>query len=181
VGEHAAALDAACLAAHGEAPATADARTLVVVYYGAVGHELLLIGARLGYTIALLEPDDETRQDAADRIPGLLAGATLDALPLLDERTDVVVADHHRSDLGPVLRDVLAGDARWIGLMGTPRHAGPHVEALAALGVDSLDIARVHRPIGLNIGSRTPPEIAIATLAGRIADRSGRPGGFSFG
>jgi len=41
-------------------------------------------------------------------------------------------------------------------------------------------IARVHRPIGLNIGSRTPPEIAVATLAGLLADRNGRPGGFEF-
>ena len=41
-------------------------------------------------------------------------------------------------------------------------------------------IGRVHRPVGLNIGSRTPAEIAVATLAGLIADRNGRPGGFSF-
>ena len=54
------------------------------------------------------------------------------------------------------------------------------MEALAELGVAEADIARVHRPIGLNIGSRTPAEIAIATLAGLIADRNGRPGGFSF-
>ena len=45
-------------------------------------------------------------------------------------------------------------------------------------GVADSEIARVHRPIGLNIGSRTPAEIAVATLAGLIADRNGRPGGF---
>ena len=38
----------------------------------------------------------------------------------------------------------------------------------------------VHRPIGLNIGSKTPAEIAISTLAGLIADRNRRPGGFQF-
>jgi xanthine/CO dehydrogenase XdhC/CoxF family maturation factor len=64
--------------------------------------------------------------------------------------------------------------------MGNPHHAGPHVAALEALGVAPGDIARVHRPIGLNIGSRTPPEIAISTLAGLLADRNSRPGGFSF-
>ena len=48
------------------------------------------------------------------------------------------------------------------------------------LGVAPDEVARVHRPIGLNIGSRTPPEIAIATLAGLIADRNERPGGFRF-
>lgn len=42
------------------------------------------------------------------------------------------------------------------------------------------EIGRVHRPIGINIGSRTPAEIAISTIAGLIADRNGKPGGFSF-
>ena len=79
-----------------------------------------------------------------------------------------------------MLRDLLSTKARWIGLMGTPHHVGPHVEALGALGVDAGDIARVHRPIGLNIGSRRPAEIAVATLAGLVADRNSRPGGFSF-
>ena len=51
---------------------------------------------------------------------------------------------------------------------------------LRELGVEEEDINRVHRPVGLNIGSRTPPEIAVATLAGLIADRNARPGGFTF-
>jgi xanthine/CO dehydrogenase XdhC/CoxF family maturation factor len=51
---------------------------------------------------------------------------------------------------------------------------------LTELGVPAGEIARVHRPIGLNIGSRTPPEIAVSTLAGLLADRNGRSGGFEF-
>jgi XdhC Rossmann domain len=51
---------------------------------------------------------------------------------------------------------------------------------LRDLGVADADIQRVHRPIGLNIGSRTPGEIAVSTLAGLIADRNDRPGGFDF-
>ena len=66
------------------------------------------------------------------------------------------------------------------GGVGNPHHVGPHVAMLTDLGVPPEEIARVHRPIGLNIGSRTPAEIAIATLAGLIAERNGRPGGFSF-
>jgi xanthine/CO dehydrogenase XdhC/CoxF family maturation factor len=64
--------------------------------------------------------------------------------------------------------------------MGSPRHTAPHVAALRGLGVAEDDIARVHRPIGLNIGSHTPAEIAVATLAGLIADRNDRPGGFTW-
>ena len=99
---------------------------------------------------------------------------------LADEATDVVVTDHHRDELGPLLRDALASPARWVGILGNPRHPAPHIPALAALGVPDGEIARVHRPIGLNIGSRTPAEIALATMAGLIADRNGRPGGFEF-
>ncbi|HEU5470356.1 MAG TPA: XdhC family protein, partial [Actinophytocola sp.] len=98
----------------------------------------------------------------------------------LDANTDVVVTDHHRIELGPMLRDALALPVRWVGVMGNPRHPAPHVTALGDLGVTPADIDRVHRPIGLNIGSRTPPEIAISTLAGLLADRNGRKGGFEF-
>ena len=109
---------------------------------------------------------------------GLTTAASLAGLA--DEATDVVVTDHHRPELGPVLRDALASPARWVGVLGNPRHPAPHIPALAALGVPGDEIARVHRPIGLNIGSRTPAEIALATMAGLIADRNGRPGGFEF-
>jgi xanthine dehydrogenase accessory factor len=97
-----------------------------------------------------------------------------------DGPADVVVTDHHLPELGPVLRDALASDARWVGVMGNPRHPAPHIPALAELGVAPEEIARVHRPIGLNIGSRTPAEIAISTVAGLIAERNGRPGGVDF-
>jgi xanthine/CO dehydrogenase XdhC/CoxF family maturation factor len=97
-----------------------------------------------------------------------------------DTGTDVVATDHHREDLGRQLRAALAAPTRWIGVVGNPRHRGPHEEQLAVLGVDRAQIARVHRPIGLNIGSRTPPEIAVSTLAGLLADRAGQPGGFDF-
>ena len=88
---------------------------------------------------------------------------------------------HDRPELGKMLSEVLALPAvRWVGVMGSVRHAPPHVPALRELGVDEADIKRVHRPIGLNIGSKTPAEIALATLAGLIADRNHRPGGFTW-
>ena len=115
------------------------------------------------------------------------AGAAALGFPLLtaipddlDASTDLVLTDHHRSELGVILRDALATKARWIGIMGNPHHVGPHVAMLTELGVPPREIARVHRPIGLNIGSRIPPEIAVSTLAGLLADRNGRPGGFEF-
>jgi xanthine dehydrogenase accessory factor len=98
----------------------------------------------------------------------------------LDGSTDVVLSDHHRAEIGAVLQEALAADTRWIGILGKPTIEGPHVEMLRELGVPADQIARVHRPIGLNIGAKTPAEIAIATLAGLIADRNDRPGGTTF-
>jgi len=98
----------------------------------------------------------------------------------IDPDADVVVTDHHRPELDVIVRDLLAVNTRWIGVMGNPRHPAPYIPGLIGFGVPEADIARVHRPIGLNIGSRTPAEIALSTLAGLIADRNGRSGGFAF-
>lgn len=144
-----------------------------MVFANPVARFLLHFAHDIGYRTVLVEPDPQRAAEAAhaDEVRADLAG---------DPDTDVVVADHHRPELGPMLRDALAAPSRWIGVIGSPRHPAPHVLALRGLGVAEADIARVHRPIGLNIGSRTPGEIALATLAGLIADRNGRPGGFDF-
>ena len=177
----------ACSVAHGATaapvPASSPApgapsgdRTLVAVFASPVSGYLLRYAADAGYRTLLVEPDTG-RADAA-RMAGF---PVLSAVPDdLDDGADVVVTDHHREELGVALRDALGTKARWVGIMGNPRHVGPHVAALESLGVAPGDITRVHRPIGLNIGSRTPPEIAISTLAGLLADRNSRPGGFSF-
>jgi xanthine dehydrogenase accessory factor len=68
----------------------------------------------------------------------------------------------------------LRSDARWVGLMGSARHAPPHIEPLRAMGFDDGQIDRIQRPIGIDIGSHTPAEIALATLAGLVADRNNR-------
>lgn len=168
--------DPACGVAHGAPAPAIDTRTLIAVFASPVAEFLLRFGADAGFRTILLEPDAE-RAKAAN-VPG--AEIVLEPPAETDESADVVVTDHHRAELGTVLRDVLAGRARWIGVMGNPRHPAPHIPLLTELGVPAEEISRVHRPVGLNIGSRTPAEIAIATLAGLIADRNGRPGGFTF-
>ncbi|HUK70017.1 MAG TPA: XdhC family protein [Streptosporangiaceae bacterium] len=180
---HSAGSDPACEVAHGHVPAPANTQVLIAVFSSPVAEYLLRFGGDAGFAAVLVEPDERLAKAARD------GGATvasagkeltvLSEVPAnLDETADVVVTDHHRPELGIVLRDALAGQARWIGVMGKPGIPPPHIPALTALGVGPAEIARVHRPIGLNIGSRTPPEIAIATMAGLIADRNGRPGGF---
>ena len=151
-------------------------RVLVAVFASPVAGFLLRYARDAGYRPVLVEPDAERAKALLDAAAEVHDG--VGSHP--DGPADVVVTDHHRPELGPVLRDALASDARWVGVLGNPRHPAPHIPALAELGVAADEISRVHRPVGLNIGSRTPAEIAIATLAGLIADRNGRPGGFAF-
>jgi xanthine dehydrogenase accessory factor len=167
--------DPSCAVAHGGPASETVRRTLVAVFASPVADHLLRYGRDLGFHTVLVEPERGRVTNDEDRAATVLAH-----VPDLDEHADVVVTDHHRLELGPMLAEALKQPARWIGVMGNPRHAGPHVAALRELGVADSEIARVHRPVGLNIGSRTPPEIAIATLAGLIADRNGKPGGFDF-
>ncbi|HEY7431078.1 MAG TPA: XdhC family protein [Streptosporangiaceae bacterium] len=168
--------DPSCEVAHGHAPAPAGAsRTLVAVFDTPVARFLLSYARDTNYRAVLLEPDASKPAAAADGVE-----LVRDVDGEVDGGTDIVVTDHHRPELGIVLRDALKSPARWVGVMGNPRHPGPHIAALTALGVPGEEIARVHRPIGLNIGSRTPAEIALSTMAGLIADRNQRAGGFTF-
>jgi xanthine dehydrogenase accessory factor len=154
-------------------------RLLVAVFASPVSEVLLRWAPELGYRTVLVEPDPSTSSQ-------VVADLVVRGFPELDGElaggnADVVVTDHHRAELGELLRDAIARPTRWIGVMGNPRHEGPHVAALTALGVPPGEIARVHRPIGLEIGSREPAEIAVSTLAGLLADRNGRSGGFGHG
>jgi xanthine/CO dehydrogenase XdhC/CoxF family maturation factor len=167
---------ASCAVAHGHVPAPSQTRMLVTVFASPVADYLIRYGNDLGYRTILVEPERGRISSTEDTTATVLTHLPAD----LDKTADIVVTDHHRMELGPMLRDALALPVRWVGVLGNPRHPAPHIAALGDLGVPEADIARVHRPIGLNIGSRTPPEIAIAVLAGLLADRNGRPGGFEF-
>jgi xanthine dehydrogenase accessory factor len=158
--------------------ADGQARRMVAVFASPVAEMLLRFGVELGFQSVLVEPDP-TKLMGTPKPHGDLYVHDFAAAGL-DESTDVVLTDHHRGEIGEVLKEALASNARWIGIVGNPKVEPPHVAALKKLGVPDAEIARVHRPVGLNIGSRTPAEIAVATLAGLIADRNGRPGGFEF-
>ena len=160
--------DLACAMAHGQVDPPTGERRLVAVFASPVGQQLVHLAEHVGYACVALDP----RSD----LPGVTTLRSA-AEAGIDSSTDVVVTDHDRDELGDVLAELLATPARWIGVMGSLRHTAPHVAALRSRGVADSEIARVHRPIGLDIGSRSPAEIAVSTVAGLLADRNGRSGG----
>ena len=170
--------DPECAVAHGDAPSPRHPdRTLVAAYATPMSAHLLRWARELGFRTVLVEPDSgavgEEHRAAADAVVHDPDDAPVDA------HADVVVTDHDHDDLGAVMAPLVTAGPRWIGIMGSPRHDPPHLPALRAHGVEEELIAAVHRPIGLDIGSKAPAEIALATLAGLVADRNGRSGGFA--
>jgi len=84
-----------------------------------------------------------------------------------------VHTDHDAPDLPRDLQLILAQKPRFVGLVGSRRHTGHHLEALRAKGVAEADLDAVQTPVGLEIGARTPAEIALSILAGLVAIRAG--------
>jgi molybdopterin adenylyltransferase len=109
-----------------------------------------------------------------------IAAESADALEKLksDERTDVVFTDHDDPEALAAVALALRSPARFVGMMGSRRHVGPHVEALRGMGITEEDLARLRSPVGLDVGARTPAEIALSILAGLVAAREERSGGW---
>ena len=129
----------------------------------------------LGFDPILIEPREEritpAHRTAARVEPGLEG---LD----LTEDTSTVHTDHDAPDLVQALEAVLPRNPRFIGLVGSRRHTGHHLEALRAKGVADDVIARIQSPVGLDLGAVRPDEIALSILAGLVAHRRGRAGGW---
>lgn len=98
----------------------------------------------------------------------LIAGMHLTPVTAL-----VLVAHDFKYDL-PVLEVGLRSRAGYIGVLGSRRRASVIREALASMGISEDAIARVRIPVGLDIGARTPSEIALSILAELVAVRSGK-------
>jgi xanthine dehydrogenase accessory factor len=88
----------------------------------------------------------------------------------------VCVLTHDAKFDVPAIVAALGTAAGYIGAMGSRRTHDDRVRRLREAGVDDLGLARLHAPIGLDLGARTPEETAIAICAEIIAVRTGRPG-----
>ncbi|MFJ8057320.1 XdhC family protein [Streptomyces sp. NPDC096142] len=100
-----------------------------------------------------------------------------DAVGLLTEHPAaacLIVLSHEREVDIPVLRTALTTGIAYVGALGSRRTQGRRAEALARAGLDEEHIARVHGPIGLDLGARTPAETALAVCAEVLAALDGR-------
>ena len=91
----------------------------------------------------------------------------------IDSRTYVAILTHDPKFDEPALIAALASPARYIGAIGSRKTSQDRVERLKQQGISDKQLARIHAPIGLNIGGRTPEEIALSIAAEIVAVRRG--------
>src|SRR5690606_30797554 len=93
----------------------------------------------------------------------------------LGPRDAVCVLTHdHKFDV-PAIKAALATSVGYLGAMGSRRTHAERLERLVEAGVDPSELAaRLHSPIGLDLGARTPEETAVSICAEIIALRTGR-------
>jgi xanthine dehydrogenase accessory factor len=93
----------------------------------------------------------------------------------LDRYTAMVALTHDPKIDDPALVAALRSDCFYIGALGSRKTHERRVQRLTAAGLTEADLARIHAPIGLDIGAVSPAEIAVSILAELIAAlRSGR-------
>ena len=93
-----------------------------------------------------------------------------------DERTVVCVLTHDAKFDVPLLEAALRLPAAYIGAMGSRRTHGDRDRRLREIGLTDAELARLHSPIGLDLGARTPEETALSIAAEIVAARHGGTG-----
>jgi xanthine dehydrogenase accessory factor len=141
---------------------------LVVVGAVHVAVPLSSIAATLGYEVTLIDPRAAfTRTERWSTGVGVRSEWPDDALAAmnLDRRSAVVALTHDPKIDDPALQTALRSPAFYIGALGSRKTHASRVRRLAAAGFADADLARIHGPIGLAIGARSPGEIAVSIVA----------------
>jgi len=137
-----------------------------------ISQALAPIGRLLGYDVTIVDP--RTAFASIERFPDVKVIADWPdvALPPLgiDRYTAFVALTHDPKIDDPALTHALARDCFYIGALGSRKTHGRRIERLKVQGLSDAALARIHAPIGLEIGAVSPPEIAVAIM-GEITAR----------
>lgn len=140
---------------------------MVIVGAVHIAQPLSRMASLAGYDVTIVDP--RTHFASADRFPGLSLNHDWpdEALAALapDARSAIVTLTHDPKMDDPALSTALRSPAFYIGALGSTRTHAKRVERLQADGFSETDLARINGPVGLNIGAKSPAEIAIAILA----------------
>jgi len=146
-----------------------DTAAALAAAAGALGYRVTVCDPRPAFALPSRFP--AAQEVVTGRVHEVIAAAAL------TER-DAVCLVSHDEDLDPLaLAAALESAAGYVGALGSRGTAARRRERLRALGVPESHVARLHMPVGLDVGARTPAELAVAVLAEVLAVRSGTGAG----
>jgi xanthine dehydrogenase accessory factor len=151
---------------------------LIIVGAVHVAQPLSKMASEAGFAVVVVDPRKAFASE--ERFPGVAClrawpGEALTSLSL-DGRSAVVTLTHDPKLDDPALEAALRSPAFYVGCLGSQKTHRARLERLGARGFDGASLARLHGPVGLRIGAKTPAEIAISVLAQVIERlRTGAP------
>lgn len=165
---------------------------LIIFGAGPIADDLARMARIMGYTTVISDPRESRfgpGPSPADRISVEWPRETLSALQehqeLIPSRTYIVSLEHEprfEDALWSALIDEISGDAGrrpvYIGAIGKAQRAIEREERARRTGTDLSPLYPIHTPVGLDIGGKASPEVALSILAQIVATVHGRPGGF---
>ena len=144
---------------------------MIVVGAVHIAQALLPMARACGFDPVLIDPRGAF--GSADRFPGetILEDWPDEAMAAFapDSRTAVVTLTHDPKLDDPAITQTLGSHAFYLGCLGSTRTHAKRVARLEAAGFPPDDIARIHAPVGLDLGGRAPAEIAVSIMAQVIA------------
>ncbi len=153
---------------------------MIVIGAVHVAIPLVKMAKILGFDVTLIDARrklaNEERFPDADRIIIAFPDEGLEQVQVVDSSTYIVMLTHDAKFDDPALKAALKTRARYVGAIGSKRTNLDRNQRLRDDGVSEEDIARIHGPIGLDIGAVTPEETAVSILAEVVAVRHGRAG-----
>lgn len=148
---------------------------LIVVGAVHIAQALVPMAGPLGFEVIIVDPRRAFATE--ERFAGvtLITEWTDDAMVQLapDARTAVVTLTHDPKLDDPALDVALKSQAFYIGALGSKRTHAKRVARLAELGHGEAAMARIHAPVGLDLGGRSAAEIAVSVMAEIVAARHG--------
>jgi xanthine dehydrogenase accessory factor len=148
---------------------------MLVIGAGQLSHYLCHIAVGLDYQVTVCDPREEYTEEWD--IPGTKIVRTMPDDTVidmkLDERCAVIALTHDPKLDDLALMEALKTPAFYVGALGSRRNNHARRERLKEFDLNETELARLHGPVGIYIGSRTPPEIAVSILAEVTAAKNG--------
>ncbi len=132
-----------------------------------IAYPLVAIARTAGYDVTVIDPRRAFATDTRFPDTHLVTDWPDEAMDAFkpDTRTAVVTLTHDPKLDDPALDRALRSDAFYIGSLGSKKTHAARLERLRRMGFTDDVLARIHGPVGLKIGARSPAEIAVAIMA----------------